>query len=99
MNSFMMSDVHLHEEAVKAPLAPTLCKSTGCACGTTAGDNRLLEELKSHSTAVAGRNSPATVVNQYFQAPTWTYILGDNVPSRITESQNSRGWKGPLWVI
>lgn len=38
-------DVNLREEAVKATLASQH--------GRTAGDNRLLEELKSHSTAVA----------------------------------------------
>lgn len=84
-----MNNVNLHKEAVKAPLAPTFSQSTGCACGTTAGDNRFLDELKSHSTAVAGRNSPGAVVNLYLQASTQSYILDDSVPSQTGL------WKAP----
>jgi len=37
---------------------------------------------------------PAQTVRNYSETMNDTW--GDN---RITESQNSRGWKGPLWVI
>lgn len=36
INSFLMNDVNLCEETVRALLGPTFCQSTGSACGTTA---------------------------------------------------------------
>jgi len=39
---------------------------------------------------------PHEVQQGQVQDPCYQYRLGDE---GITESQNGRGWKGPLWVI
>lgn len=81
MNSWK-NNVNLHKEAVKAPLAPTFCQSTVCACGTTVGNHkRLLEELKS-SSQCCKQEQPGIGVNQHIWAPKQSYILDDDVPSR-----------------
>jgi len=67
------------------------------------GDKRLLH-LQSDSGSVGAENiersqSTSVSVNPGDKAPTAPLAVGMHPIHRITESQNSRGWKGPLWVI
>jgi len=62
------------------------------ALGTAAGDQR--------GASLPGRHLQTPVTPRLSMgSPAEMLLLLGNEKARFTESQNSRGWKGPLWVI